>query len=174
MTLEDLGSIGEFVAALATVGTLVYLAIQIRSNTRQMRGQAFVSLNDASRQIISRLHDDPSLDAIVLKATADWSSLSVDEQRRATYFFIDDTNYFELAFMLWQQGAIDEQTYATKEAHLITVLMSPGRRYWWDEVEYIVDPRFRRRIDSQLAIAEAEGRPMLGEKYPMYQPHEST
>ena len=33
VTIQDLGSIGEFVAAIATVATLVYLAIQIRSNT---------------------------------------------------------------------------------------------------------------------------------------------
>ena len=34
MTLQDLGSIGELVGALATIATLVYLAIQIRANTR--------------------------------------------------------------------------------------------------------------------------------------------
>lgn len=33
MTIQDLGSIGEIVAGLATVTTLVYLAIQIRANT---------------------------------------------------------------------------------------------------------------------------------------------
>ena len=33
MSIQDLGSIGEFVAALAT---LVYLAIQIRQNTKQV------------------------------------------------------------------------------------------------------------------------------------------
>lgn len=36
MSIQDLGSIGEFVAALATLATLVYLAIQIRQNTRQV------------------------------------------------------------------------------------------------------------------------------------------
>ena len=36
MSIQDLGSIGEFVAALATLATLVYLAIQIRQNTKQV------------------------------------------------------------------------------------------------------------------------------------------
>ena len=30
MTIQDLGSIGELVAAIATIATLAYLAIQIR------------------------------------------------------------------------------------------------------------------------------------------------
>ncbi len=41
MTIQDLGSIGELVAAIATLATLGYLAVQIRQNTRSMRAAAF-------------------------------------------------------------------------------------------------------------------------------------
>ncbi len=34
MTIQELGSIGEFVAAIATIATLAYLAIQIRAGAR--------------------------------------------------------------------------------------------------------------------------------------------
>ena len=37
MTIQDLGSIGELVAAIATVATLIYLALQIRANTRALK-----------------------------------------------------------------------------------------------------------------------------------------
>ena len=54
MTLQDLGSIGEFVAAIATIATLAYLALQIRQNTRTLRvnshqeaGESWASLNYA-------------------------------------------------------------------------------------------------------------------------------
>jgi hypothetical protein len=33
MSLEDLGNIGEFVAAAAVIVSLIYLAMQIRQNT---------------------------------------------------------------------------------------------------------------------------------------------
>ncbi len=36
MSIQNLGSIGEFIAALATLATLVYLAVQIRQNTKQV------------------------------------------------------------------------------------------------------------------------------------------
>ena len=36
MSIQDLGSIGEFIAAIATLVTLVYLAMQIRHNTRAL------------------------------------------------------------------------------------------------------------------------------------------
>ena len=37
MTLSDIGNIGEAVGAIAVVASLVYLAIQIRQNTSQMK-----------------------------------------------------------------------------------------------------------------------------------------
>ncbi len=40
MTIQDLGSLGELIAAVATVATLVYLALQIRQNTRVLRHAA--------------------------------------------------------------------------------------------------------------------------------------
>ena len=40
MSLQDIGSIGELVGAIATVATLFYLAVQIRQNTAQLRESA--------------------------------------------------------------------------------------------------------------------------------------
>jgi hypothetical protein len=40
VTIQDLGSIGELVAAVATVATLFYLALQIRGSTRVARSEA--------------------------------------------------------------------------------------------------------------------------------------
>ena len=52
MTLQDLGSIGEFVAAIATLATLVYLALQIRQNTREAQA---ASRNSVSQSFIDLL-----------------------------------------------------------------------------------------------------------------------
>lgn len=37
MTLAELGALGKFVGGIAVILTLVYLAVQIRQNTKQMR-----------------------------------------------------------------------------------------------------------------------------------------
>ena len=44
MTIQDWGSVGELVGAIATVATLVYLAIQIRTNTRIAKTSALQSM----------------------------------------------------------------------------------------------------------------------------------
>jgi hypothetical protein len=40
VTIRDLGSLGELIAAIATVATLIYLAIQIRASNRLARAEA--------------------------------------------------------------------------------------------------------------------------------------
>jgi hypothetical protein len=47
LTIQDLGSIGELIAAIATVATLAYLALQIRQNTRAIQGSALRARDDA-------------------------------------------------------------------------------------------------------------------------------
>ena len=49
MDIQDLGSIGELIAALATLATLVYLATQIRQNTNQLKGEAIREINNMSK-----------------------------------------------------------------------------------------------------------------------------
>ena len=41
MAIQDLGSLGKLIATVATVATLVYLAIQLKQNTRTLRSQNF-------------------------------------------------------------------------------------------------------------------------------------
>ena len=40
MTISELGSIGELIGAVATVATLLYLALQIRANTHSAKYNA--------------------------------------------------------------------------------------------------------------------------------------
>jgi hypothetical protein len=52
MSLEDLGNVGEFVAAVAVVVSLIYLAFQIRQNTRWLRASLKQSITDSTSHTI--------------------------------------------------------------------------------------------------------------------------
>ena len=65
MTIQDLGSIGEFVGAFAVVLSMLYLAVQIRQNTAELKRSAFRDVHTAYSELrrltiespeISRLH----------------------------------------------------------------------------------------------------------------------
>jgi hypothetical protein len=172
-----LGNYGEFVGAIAVVVTLAYLAVQVRqskeateANTRQMRGQAFVELNTVSNRFYMWHRDNPDQLDVILRGTQDWQSLSSAEQRLAMLYFADETHYYELAYMLFHEKALDEQSYTSREEYFLSLLRSPGRRFWWDNFVDYIDGRFKDRINDQLEIAEKSGVKSLGERFPMYAP----
>ena len=51
MTISDLGSIGELIAAAATVATLLYLALQVRANTNTAKYNA---INDIDKSHVKK------------------------------------------------------------------------------------------------------------------------
>ena len=177
-TAQLLGNFGEFVGAIAVVVTLAYLAVQVRqnreateANTRQMRGQAFVKLNTVTNRLYVWHRDHPDQTEVILRATQDWDSLSPAEQRLAILYFADETHFYELAFMLFHERALDEQSYVSREKYFLSLLRSPGRRFWWDNFVDFIDARFQERINHQLLVAEKAGVKTLSERFPMYAPH---
>ena len=61
MTIQDLGSLGELIAAIATVATLIYLATQLRQNSNQLKGDAIVAINNTEEALVEDLRDDEEL-----------------------------------------------------------------------------------------------------------------
>ena len=59
MNIQDLGSAGEFIAAIATLATLVYLASQIRQSTKVAKAQLTKDLFLASRAALMDIAKHP-------------------------------------------------------------------------------------------------------------------
>jgi hypothetical protein len=76
MTVQDLGSIGELVAAVATVATLAYLAIQIRANAHGMKVESIRSANRDGMASSLLLADNAELADIFYRGLADLGSLT--------------------------------------------------------------------------------------------------
>ena len=59
MTIQDLGSIGEMIAAVATIITLLYLAVQLKASNRLARASASRAPNSDLNSINAAFGVDP-------------------------------------------------------------------------------------------------------------------
>ena len=57
MTIQDLGSIGELIAALATVATLIYLATQIKQSKEQISQSNSLARFNAVRNVMDQFNE---------------------------------------------------------------------------------------------------------------------
>lgn len=68
MSIQELGALGELVAAIATVLTLAYLALQIRQNTRATHAQATASVASEMEQALLAIAQNDVLALAYMKA----------------------------------------------------------------------------------------------------------
>ena len=88
MTIQDLGSLGELIAAVATVSTLVYLAIQLKQNTRALRSQTFQQSSMDMSLTANAISSDGELARIVVKASDSLDYLSPEERIRFHFWMV--------------------------------------------------------------------------------------
>ena len=155
MSIQDWGAIGEVVGAIGVILTLIYLATQIRQNTRQLRSEGHQAITGSYNDTLSQLLADDSLFKTLIRGCQDWESITAFQQSRCHIFFHQHLMHFRMAFQLHDKGAIDDDVYRSIEDMHIRFMANPGNRIWWEMVgESVVEGKMARMINEKLASIE--------------------
>lgn len=163
MTIQELGSLGEFVAAIATLVTLAYLAIQVRHNTRALRSATVREVADGMTQISQAISTHPELASLIVKASEGLENLSSEERVRYHFLMLMAFRRFETLFVQSILGTIDEKITAGFERSMLSIVASGGGAEWWSTGKSAFNQEFVEFVDRRLA-AEAipQVHPKLG------------
>jgi len=154
-----LGSWGEFVGAIAVVVTLIYLAIQIRQNTRSLemsRSQALAQTSLAyitlqTNTMLSIAASD-EISALREKALKDWGSLTPTERLRINNVASQQLIHYSLAFGLTKGGHMNSSTIdGVKNGLSIYLANDPIARRLWPRIRgYAWDSDMAEYVDRLL------------------------
>jgi hypothetical protein len=138
MSIQDLGSIGEFIAAVATLITLAYLAIQIRQNTKQVEEGTRVARAtavSAGLQLINTnrlaIYSDQDIASIWSRGNEDPHALEPIDQLRYRLIF---SNALDAQFNNYSQTKDAGFSPELWDAHTSTmkrILSTPGGKWFW-------------------------------------------
>ena len=99
LTLQDLGALGELVGAIAVALTLLYVAAQIRQNTRSLRSSTAFAVNQALAEINGRwVSNANGFTDLWLRGCVDLDSLTPLERERFSRQAYDLLNLAVLQF----------------------------------------------------------------------------
>ena len=133
MTLNELGSLGEFVGAIGVVVTLVYLALQIRHNTRAMRSSMHQDMVEATLRVAESLSDNEGVGLIVLKADEDYDNLTASELLRFEAYAERVFGNFESVYYSYRNSMIEEDLWESWEASFLSDITRVSMRRFWQE-----------------------------------------
>ena len=154
MNFEQLGNIGEFLAAIATLATLVYLAVQIRQNTRAVRAASHHSVTDSFNHINALIGTDPGAARIYRLGLEGLEKLNEDEQFSFAFLMLGYLRVFETLFYQRDIGTAEEQLYRSEHNSLRWAFSHVGAREWWRSNEISFSPEFRAHIDEIIGSLE--------------------
>ena len=150
MTIQDLGSIGELVAAIATIATLAYLALQIRKNTITTKSEADRASRTELLAFSRLIVGDENVARIYTSGLADPNSLTPEELVRFRFLISGFMMPLIQAYKEWKLGVSDEQELLQRIEQMKIVLLTPGGQLYWQGHRETADHRQREYFDSHF------------------------
>ena len=153
MTLEDLGNIGEFVSALAVVLSLIYVAIQIRQNTRHVRAANYQQILVASVEFRRDLALNPAA-AALMEHAREHDDVPMEARPQFHQLAVGLLRLYENLHYQYRKGLIDPDLWPAWVSTIDGFLrMTPGRESYLRE-RGIFDSHFCDYVDNRIRERE--------------------
>jgi hypothetical protein len=157
MDITILAAWGEFLGGIAVVVSLVYLASQIRQNSKLLEAAAEDSTMLAVNATSAMLAGDPEVARIYWDGIEDREALSESDRRR-----------FDALMSMSYQSFVQQWGYHRRGQSSVTgwdgVLLAmrwnserTGVTQWWKEYRELYSPDFRDYVDGLIREGEATG-----------------
>jgi hypothetical protein len=150
MKLQELGNIGEFVGGVAVIISLIYVAMQIRQNTRSVRASTFQAVADSLSLFTAEIASDAELTRIYAAGLSDDLLEQIDRQR-FNLLLVSAIRRFESAFLQARSEILDSQQWSGFSAGGVSILVSPGGVAWWREMgRALFTTEFQDFVDAEI------------------------
>lgn len=156
MNWDAIGAISELIGAVAVVVTLIYLAVQIRQNTRAIRLDTGHAITEEFRGMFALMAEHKELADLVHKAAADPSAITgVDKVR---YYGLNGNfiRALENAYIQWSEGALDMRHWEGMKRMLSDYARLPGFQEFWRDRKHWFSDDFQQFMDTDIFAPDHE------------------
>ena len=148
MNWESISIAGEIIGAVGVIASLIYLAVQIRHNTRAMMAQSAREAVAAMREFNQAMINDPEISRIFRLGAENLADLNEGERARFGHILF---NFFKTAEELHYQylkGTLDPEIWESWKGIVSLYSTSPGFSEYWKMREIFFTTAFRAEHDS--------------------------
>ncbi len=146
MDLAVISTLAQVASALGVIVSLVYLAVQVRQNTRAVRNSTHHDLTLTRLDYIAMIVQSPELSRILRLGAQDQANLNEEERHRFDlimyYLFSAGENFYYQN----RQGVLDPEQWDRWCGTLRYYFTQPGIRTWFEKSP----PRFAASFSEFL------------------------
>ena len=154
LSLSEITGIAEVIGAIAIVVSLIFVGLQIRQNTNQIRANS-VQVGLAYVEAQNNLMTNPETAELVMKGLSDFDALSPLQKARFDAMLGNVMTKFFMARQYYLQRSLPKADFESYEDAFASLLRSPGVEDWWSRtknqnpkfVQEVIDEIIRRHHD---------------------------
>jgi len=125
-SLDRIHQIGELVAAIAVVISLVFVGFQVRDNTIASEAATYQETIAYDMDLLLTVGSDADIARIFFAFINDPDSLDEDEFLQGRTLLSASIRNFENLYVQHEAGMLSNEAWATREALIRNVIQSPG------------------------------------------------
>jgi hypothetical protein len=158
MTISELGSIGEFVASIAVLITLIVLVVETRNNTKILIRANARATYDQEGDALRAAMDGEIAEIYIRGHNEGLDSLTPVERYRFDLTLVTWLHAVESAYDDYRDGYYPADKLEPFENAVAGFLTTPGGSVWWRERQYWFGPGFRDEVERILAADREESK----------------
>ena len=155
MSIEELGSIGELVAAVATVLTLAYLAMQIRQSASATKANIRQAIAELQLGFLNTRSSDPVIRSAVSKMR-NGEKMTSEEEIALRFNIHSHIRTFENYYVQHSMGTLSNDDWAGMRASIKREFHNQQYRDAFVIDESIWNPKFRTVINEIITEIHVE------------------
>ncbi len=155
MDISTLAAWGEFLGGIAVVVSLIYLAGQIRQNSRLLQVSTTAAVGESEHAIISALLQDSELRRIWSVGWVEFESLSEAERAHFSVFLSLLFSVFYRNYYFAKDGTIRGAVWEGEKRATSFVLRQAWARHCWSELRFSFSDEFGDFVDGLIHEIEA-------------------
>lgn len=155
MSWDQIGAIGQVAAAVGLIPTLIYLALQVREQTRANRRASLDLLSTQQTELIRTINESPDFAAIYLGGLRNFELLDPVSRLRFGAYLLRVFRYWDGLYFHYVDGAMPTQYWRAIRAQIQDVVSYPGVQTWWTTRKNWYTDEFRDLVSDMIKDAPA-------------------
>ena len=151
MNWEMLSAIGQLVAAIGVIPSLIYLAVQIREQNKERRRAGINILTAQWSELVKTAQESREFAEVFLEGMRSFRDLDGPDKLRFSAFFTRFTRNCEGMFIYYRDGALEKALWAGVERTMSDYFAYPGAREWWATRKHWLTDEFRTVVEEIIA-----------------------
>lgn len=148
--------IAQIVGAIAVVISLVYLAWQIRAQTRESRLNATRELAQDFRNLVAEVSQDEAIFGLFRRSVNDYENLCEEERARIhMYFYSRIFGLHEQVHLHLKHKNIDTMFLESIQNRFSELIQTQGFKAWRERNSYIYTTEFQQYVDRIISVKKA-------------------